>query len=321
MYKSKWTLIFSVTLLLGLVLIPGPVGNPVMAQPQDPEPRIYLPLISMPPMAPGFDTDTSAGFIPLTVNFTNTSSGPYTSLWWSFGDGVTSTLGSPSHTYTLGGVYTVTLTLGRLDHTVAITDHITATSPLQNGGFENGWQDLTGSSAQEPNAWTRDWLETGEPLYDDTNNPPAVAAFPPECVHKLNYQLPPHEQLGGPNALVLDGEHTYKVFNGFAAFGAQLTQTVTNLQPGVTGVLTVPILLVTNGDTAPWGGESGAWVNGIGNWATLLDMGNRNWYYHRIEFTVPANGQINVLIRFKNKQAGKDFFIDAIQLELAPAGD
>jgi PKD repeat protein len=30
---------------------------------------------------------------------------------WGFGDGVTSTLESPTHTYTAGGVYTVTLTV------------------------------------------------------------------------------------------------------------------------------------------------------------------------------------------------------------------
>lgn len=42
------------------------------------------------------------------VNFTNTSSGG-TSYFWTFGDGGTSTLQHPTHTYTSGGTFTVTL--------------------------------------------------------------------------------------------------------------------------------------------------------------------------------------------------------------------
>ena len=43
------------------------------------------------------------------VNFINTSSGA-SSYNWSFGDGTTSTVTSPSHTYTPAGTYTVSLT-------------------------------------------------------------------------------------------------------------------------------------------------------------------------------------------------------------------
>ncbi len=45
---------------------------------------------------------------PLTVNFTNQSSGAVTYLW-NFGDGNTSTQQNPTHTYTAYGDYTVTL--------------------------------------------------------------------------------------------------------------------------------------------------------------------------------------------------------------------
>jgi len=50
------------------------------------------------------------GCAPLTVNFTNTSTGtpPGTTFLWKFGDGTTSTDFSPSHTYGAGN-YTVTL--------------------------------------------------------------------------------------------------------------------------------------------------------------------------------------------------------------------
>ncbi|HMK05518.1 MAG TPA: PKD domain-containing protein, partial [Ferruginibacter sp.] len=48
--------------------------------------------------------------LPVTINFTNTSTGAGTlSYDWNFGDGGTSAQQNPSHTYTTGGSYTVTL--------------------------------------------------------------------------------------------------------------------------------------------------------------------------------------------------------------------
>ncbi len=51
---------------------------------------------------------TSACKPPLTVNFTNTSTGAV-SYNWNFGDGNTSTATNPTHTYTTAGLFTVTL--------------------------------------------------------------------------------------------------------------------------------------------------------------------------------------------------------------------
>lgn len=50
-----------------------------------------------------------AGLAPLTVQFTDTSTGSPTSWAWTFGDGNTSTAQNPQHTYTAPGLYTVTL--------------------------------------------------------------------------------------------------------------------------------------------------------------------------------------------------------------------
>jgi len=63
------------------------------------------------PVHSGFTAWPTSGIVPLTVTFTNTSSGDYTACLWSFGDGVTSTLPNPTHTYTAVGVYNVTLTV------------------------------------------------------------------------------------------------------------------------------------------------------------------------------------------------------------------
>jgi hypothetical protein len=56
-----------------------------------------------------FTASPTTGHTPLTVQFTDTSTGGVTSWLWNFGDGQTSTLQNPSHTYTEPGTYTVSL--------------------------------------------------------------------------------------------------------------------------------------------------------------------------------------------------------------------
>jgi PKD repeat protein len=57
-----------------------------------------------------FIADNTEGCGSLTVNFTDASAGNITSWLWNFGDGNTSTLQNPIHTYNLPGIYTVSLT-------------------------------------------------------------------------------------------------------------------------------------------------------------------------------------------------------------------
>ena len=59
-----------------------------------------------------FTADLTSGPVPLTVNFTDQSTGDITSWSWDFGDGATSTEQNPSHTYTDAGTYTVSLAVG-----------------------------------------------------------------------------------------------------------------------------------------------------------------------------------------------------------------
>ena len=61
------------------------------------------------PVQAAFTAVPTGGFAPLTVVFTNTSSGDYTASLWSFGDSITSTMENPTHTYTAAGVFTVSL--------------------------------------------------------------------------------------------------------------------------------------------------------------------------------------------------------------------
>jgi len=63
----------------------------------------------VPPVA-NFTGNPTSGTAPLTVAFTDTSTGSPTSWSWTFGDGGTSTAQSPSHVYNTVNSYTVSLT-------------------------------------------------------------------------------------------------------------------------------------------------------------------------------------------------------------------
>ena len=61
-----------------------------------------------PPVA-RFTLSPRSGIVPLTVRFTDLSTGNVTSYLWNFGDGTTSTEANPTHTYTRAGFYRVNL--------------------------------------------------------------------------------------------------------------------------------------------------------------------------------------------------------------------
>jgi PKD repeat protein len=64
---------------------------------------------SAAPVADFVGTPTS-GLIPLSVSFLDLSTNSPTSWLWDFGDGNTSTVQNPTHSYAVVGVYTVALT-------------------------------------------------------------------------------------------------------------------------------------------------------------------------------------------------------------------
>jgi PKD repeat protein len=57
-----------------------------------------------------FTATTTAGTIPFTVKFIDTSSNSPTSWLWTFGDGYSAIIQNPTHTYAQQGDYTVTMT-------------------------------------------------------------------------------------------------------------------------------------------------------------------------------------------------------------------
>jgi hypothetical protein len=200
---------------------------------------------------------------------------------------------------------------------------------LVNGSFEDGWTDIysfvDNQQKQQPTGWTLSWLGIGEPLYDEPPGSEWVVRGLPECLHKSIYTLPDNEHPGQPNALILDGIQTYKMFNSGASFGGEMSQVVENVPAGRYR-LTVPVQLHWQEKLDPGGSgwdhytaESGAWVlvNGqkLGRWVNALEMGNRRWTTHVVEFELTEAADVEVLLRFKSRYANKDFFFDEVVLE------
>ncbi len=87
-----------------------------------------------PPPAANFSAYPILSTAPLTVTFSDrsVSAVPLDRWLWVFGDGVTSTLQHPLHTYAALGAYTVTLTVGagELEDTLVKPGYIRAVSQV-----------------------------------------------------------------------------------------------------------------------------------------------------------------------------------------------
>ncbi|HUU75566.1 MAG TPA: PKD domain-containing protein [Methanoregulaceae archaeon] len=88
-----------------------------------------------------FNATPTSGDIPLTVSFTDNSTGGPTTWYWTFGDGNSSGLQNPQHTYYSVGDYTVSLNASKDDPGCSKfdietkTDYIHATCPNVVAGF------------------------------------------------------------------------------------------------------------------------------------------------------------------------------------------
>jgi len=71
----------------------------------------YITVDPIPAPVAAFSGSPTSGTVPLTVEFTDESTGNITSWSWNFGDGGTSTAQNPSHEYAAAGTYTVSLTV------------------------------------------------------------------------------------------------------------------------------------------------------------------------------------------------------------------
>lgn len=90
--------------------------------------------VTAAPLAANFTALPTAGAVPLTVAFTDASTGIVSNRLWTFGDGATSTNANPVHTYTNIGTFSVGLTVSGSggSNTLTRTNYI-ATTAATNG--------------------------------------------------------------------------------------------------------------------------------------------------------------------------------------------
>ncbi len=95
-------------------------------------------IVVVAPVITAFSGAPTNGVAPLTVLFTNQSSGA-TDYFWTFGDGQTSTNANPSNTYTNPGSYTVGLSASGPGgtNTLLATNYVVAFAPVV-AGFSAG---------------------------------------------------------------------------------------------------------------------------------------------------------------------------------------
>lgn len=105
-----------------------------------------------------------AGCVPYNVQLENTSQG--TSFHWDFGDGTTSTLEQPSHTYTNGGTYTITLIANdpaSCNRSDTIRRNVTVVAPqpttLDDITSCPGESVIIGPDTEYPEGTTFEWIQ------------------------------------------------------------------------------------------------------------------------------------------------------------------
>lgn len=101
-----------IAILLLIAIASATLANVMVSGPAGLTGRVLVNLngVYVPPPVANFTFDTNAGVNPLSVALTDSTSNTPTSWDWNFGDGsLHSASQNPSHTYTAGGRYTVTL--------------------------------------------------------------------------------------------------------------------------------------------------------------------------------------------------------------------
>ncbi|MDY7078830.1 MAG: PKD domain-containing protein [Chloroflexota bacterium] len=195
------------------------------------------------PVQADFTASPSAGVAPLMVVFTNTSTGVYTTSLWNLGDGVTSTLDSPTHTYTVGGVYTVALTIsgpGGTD-TITRTHFITAYTPVQAGFTVSPTIGVTPLTAFFTNTSSGDYTTSlwnfGDGLTSTLNSPTHTYSIGGIYTATLTVSGPGgSDTLAHANPIIVYGPPTagFTAYptEGFHSLTVTFTNTTTTTPPG-----------------------------------------------------------------------------------------
>ena len=125
--------------------------------------------VTAAPLAAVFLATPTNGISPLTVYFTDASTGGVTNWFWNFGDNATSTDIKPVHTFTSAGSYNVSLSVigATGSNTLTRTNFIVVSTPPTNGAYAvvdtgqtNCYNNTTNISPPAP----------GQPFYGQDGN-------------------------------------------------------------------------------------------------------------------------------------------------------
>jgi PKD repeat protein len=200
----------------------------------------------------GTDTETKANFVtvqPLpTTGFTATASGSIltvsnqsanaTSYLWAFGDGMTSTLATPTHSYIQDGNYTITLTANNACGSSTTTQTVTVVTPPSanfSPSVTSGCAPLTITflNASSANATAFDWdIPGGNPGNSLLTSPVAVFNTPGSYVVTLT-AMNSAGMTSSTQTIVVSGVPTA----GFTAVTGGLSVSLTNTTQGATSYL------------------------------------------------------------------------------------
>ena len=166
----------------------------------------YIEVVAQPeqPVVADFTGTPLNGNVPMLVTFTNNSTNADSYLW-NFGDGSTSTLENPTHTYNAVGVYTVSLVakLGLVSNSKVETNYITVGNavippdppapPVDDvieviGGGGSGGCLLPGTQIRMANGTTKniEYVVVGDILYGTNGSSVIVKQLLPNRFNKYN---------------------------------------------------------------------------------------------------------------------------------------
>jgi len=108
----------------------------------------------IPVLTPGFSYSPANPEAGELIQFQDSSSGNPSAWNWNFGDGSTSNLQNPTHTYNNAGTYTVTLQVSNGDYTRTVSKTITVLAPITVGFSYSPANPVVGQDVQFSNAST-----------------------------------------------------------------------------------------------------------------------------------------------------------------------
>jgi PKD repeat protein len=229
----------------------------------------FIAKISIEPVAASFTATPTAGVAPLSVGFTDTSLGDYSSRQWDFGDGETSTEQNPTHTYGTPGTYSVSLTVTGLGGSDTATQEnyltVTENSNNDNGGNDdNGGNGGGGGNDPAPVA--------GFTASSTSGAAPHTVSFTDDSTGEINSWA--WDFGDGETSTEQNPTHTYSTAGSY-----EVTLTVTG--PGGSDTATYSSIKVTE-DTVESAPIAGFTVSSTSGAAPL-----------RVSFTDVSTGEIN----------------------------